>query len=225
MAELKESCGFAYWIHRGDDPDGLCIYYLGQPQEPEELERVYGGYPCSIVYVVVDDWNDELTPWPAKGVSARRPDFGGHGARTLETLTERLVPVAERREGLSPARRAIAGYSLAGLFSIYAFANCDTFQDAASMSGSFWYEGWVDYLAGLKRHKDGSLVYLSLGTAERKAPQKIMRTVQEHTDETARILEGWGARVEKRYGPGGHFDHVEERVRAGLEALVAGCGK
>ena len=219
-AEFKESNGFQYWFHKGDDPSGLCIYILGLPQDPAEIEKSHGKYSCSIVYIVINAWDDDLTPWSAPNSTAGSPDFKGLAPETLKTLTTKIIPDVEKREGISPAQRDIAGYSLSGLFATYAFANSDVFHDMASMSGSFWYEGWIDYLSGLERDKKGTFAYLSLGLKECKVKQKLLQSVQENTDKVESILESWGTQVEKYYGPGGHFDFIEERVEAGLSALI-----
>lgn len=217
---LKKAEGFEYLMSAGADAQSPCIYYLGLPQELPSTKTILEGFDCAIVYIVINDWDNQLTPWPAQGLYRGDPDFKGEAPQFLEALRTSLIPAIEHNEGLRPAHRGIAGYSLAGLFSVYAFANCSLFTSVASMSGSFWYEGWTDYVASLKLDKQGCSAFFSLGNRESKAREKILHSVQCNTNLTVRALESWGVRVQHHLVPGGHFDNVAQRVGEGLTALA-----
>lgn len=216
----KTMAGFNYLVC-GNARAERCIYYLGLPQQAGAVQKELAGFPCTVVFIEISDWDNQLTPWPAPGLYRGDADFKGEAPDTLKALVERLVPGIEAAEGLGPRRRSVAGYSLAGLFSVYAFANSSVFDSVASMSGSFWYEGWLDYLKGLRPDKAGCFAYFSLGTKESSANPPILHSVKDNTDATAAALERWGARVESRMVPGGHISHVSERINAGLSALAA----
>lgn len=218
--QLKSVDGFQYVTCGCTKPQAPCIYYMGLPQELSATEKLFAGLNCTIVYVVISDWDNMLTPWPAKGLYHGDPDFKGEAPQFLHTLLDELIPAIEQAENLSPQKRAIAGYSLAGLFAVYAFANCDTFSCVGTMSGSFWYEGWVDYITSLKLSRQGCSAFVSLGDKERKAREKILHSVQKNTDITIQALESWGVKVQHHLVPGGHFDNVEQRVQEGLTALA-----
>lgn len=217
---LKKAHGIDYMACGSRKPQVPCIYYMGLPQEISDTEKLLAGFDCTIVYVVISDWDNMLTPWPAKGLYRGDADFKGEAPQFLAKLLGEVIPAIEQEEGLSPTKRAIAGYSLAGLFSVYAFANCDAFSCVASMSGSFWYEDWVDYVTSLHLDKQGCSAFFSLGDRERKAKEKILHSVQDNTDITIRALESWGVKVQHHLVPGGHFDNVEGRVQEGLTALA-----
>ena len=218
--EMKRADGFEYLVCGSRKPHVPCIYYMGLPQELAGTEKLLAGFDCTIVYVVISDWDNQLTPWPAKGLYRGDADFKGEAPEFLDVLLGKLIPTIEQAEGLWPVKRAIAGYSLAGLFSVYAFANCDTFDCVASMSGSFWYEDWVEYITSLKLDKRGCSAFFSLGDKERKAREKILHSVQENTEITVHALESWGVQVQHHLVPGGHFDNIYERVDEGLTALA-----
>lgn len=213
--------GYRYLLCGSDASNDLCIYFLGLPQQLDDTCASLARIGCPIVYIVIDDWDNQLTPWSAKGLYRSDPDFKGEAPEFLDTLVHELAPAIEKAEGLAPNQRAIGGYSLAGLFSVFAFASCDFFKHVASMSGSFWYEGWTEWLGSLERNKHGSFAYLSLGDKERRAKEKILHRVQDATDFTAETLAKWGATVEHRMVPGTHFDNILERVETGLSELVA----
>ena len=80
------------------------------------------GRACTIVRVPVRDWNDSLTPWKAPCPRRGGAPFGGSAAATFLDMRETIVPLVEAQMGAHrPARRAICGYSLGGLFALFAF--------------------------------------------------------------------------------------------------------
>ncbi len=100
------------------------------------------------------DWNCELTPWPAPPVARGQPDFGGNADALLGELAGRILPEVEAE--LRPSARWIAGYSLAGLFAVYAALSTRLFARVASVSGSMWYPGFSDWVAaGAHSSKEG----------------------------------------------------------------------
>ncbi|MDY2610537.1 MAG: alpha/beta hydrolase-fold protein [Oscillospiraceae bacterium] len=59
----------------------------------------------------------------------------------MRLLTEKLIPAAEKEINEVPRWRGIAGYSLAGLFALYAIYQTDLFSRVGSMSGSLGFPG------------------------------------------------------------------------------------
>lgn len=154
------------------------VYLIDSSDHP--LDEVIGttARQVSRVTLPIHAWGDALTPWPAPGLYRGEPDFGGRAAETLDELLHEVIPQIEAREGLSPIARAICGYSLGGLFSLYAFTHCDAFLACGCLSGSVWYEGWVPYLSDLELDLAGRFAFLSVGTKEKRGGTPLMRTVQ-----------------------------------------------
>ena len=197
------------------------IYVVDSPEHPFDIGNVAAGIACTIVTVPVSDWNDNLTPWPAPGLYRGEPDFGGNAARTLAELCDRVIPAIEREAGLRPRKRAICGYSLGGLFALYAFAHRACFDACACLSGSVWYEGWVEHLRALELDGTDRFAFLSVGTKEKRAALATLRRVQDNMGQCADILRGRGCTVEYAIGPGNHMSFIPERFAAGLAALDA----
>ena len=197
------------------------IYVVDSPEHPFDVEVLTQGRAATIVTVPVANWNDTLTPWPAAGIYRGEPDFGGHAADTLASLVDELIPQIEAEHSLSPTARAICGYSLGGLFSLYALTRADAFVACACLSGSVWYEGWIEHLRELPLDLTGRFAYLSLGTKERRAARPTLKTVQDRMEACADILRARGCEVEYRTGPGNHLQHIPERFDAGISALDA----
>ena len=202
------------------DADAPIVYVVDSPEHPLALVGAAKDLAVTVVSVPVRNWNDALTPWPAAGLYRGEPDFGGEARRTLDELLDRAIPSFEAVAGLLPRRRAICGYSLGGLFSLYSFVRCETFGACACVSGSVWYEGWVDYLRGLDCDLLGRFAYLSVGTKEKRASRPLLKRVERNMEECVRILEGRGCKVRYVTGPGNHFAHVKERLGLGLAGLA-----
>lgn len=123
----------------------ICAVVLMEAGETRALyERLREPRPA-LIGVSGADWNDDFTPWPAPSVFRGRADFGGDADAFLKRLTEDILPEAEAALPVAPKRRMLTGYSLAGLFAMYA-AGMGAFDEAASVSGSMWYESFLPWL-------------------------------------------------------------------------------
>ncbi len=200
---------------------GPIIYVIDLPEHPFDIAGVAMGRAAHIVRVPVRSWDDSLTPWPAPGLRRGDADFKGEAAVTLAELKAEAAPALEARWGLEPVRRAICGYSLGGLFSLYAFVQDAYFDACGCLSGSLWYEGWTDYLRDRAFDGAGRYAYLSIGKKECKASLPILRTVQANMEACAELLRDRGCAVDYRVGPGNHMQHHVERFDAGLTAIDA----
>lgn len=203
--------------------DGQVTYVIDLPEHPFDVATAAKGLAAHVMRVPVYAWNDSLTPWPAPGLHAGDADFGGKAATTLAELANEAIPLLEARFRLTPTRRAICGYSLGGLFALYAFTRDARFDACVCLSGSLWYEGWLDYLRAQSFEGAGRYVYFSLGKKECKAGPRIMRSVQDNMEACAEMCRERGCAVDYVLGPGNHMQHHTERLAAGLSALDS-CG-
>lgn len=169
------------------------------------------------------NWNQSYSPWPTPALFKKAEPFGGGGPKTLQWLTESFLPEASRQTPLltGPQNTSIFGYSLAGLFSLWAFYESGLFNACGSCSGSLWYPGWGPYLQAAKA-PPGSRVYLSLGQAEEKARNPQMAAVGDATRLTASILSA-DANITKTtlvWQEGGHFTNIQSRLEQAMGWLV-----
>ena len=186
--------------------------------DPDETQI---SVPAHENLLVVDpgDWNDSLSPWPAPACFRGGGAFGGHADRFLQTLTESILPAAERELGLMPTRRALCGYSLAGLFALYALYRTDRFTHIASASGSLWYDGFLDFLRIHAPRVSTARVRLSLGDREGFTKNPRLSTVGAATRETVQILRARHLDATLTMNPGNHFFEPDARLSRLIEAL------
>jgi len=198
---------------------GPVVYVIDAPEHPFDLTVIARDRAVTLVSIPVSNWGASLTPWQAPALYRGEDDYRGEAAKTLAELCSKAIPELEASACLTPTARAICGYSLGGLFALYGLTHANAFEACACLSGSVWYEGWVDHLRSLDLDLTGHYAFLSVGTKEKHGPRPIMRTVQVNMEECARILQNKGCSVRYRTGPGNHMSHIPERYAAGIDAL------
>ena len=171
------------------------------------------------VVLVPGSWNDDLTPWPAGPVFRKGKPFGGKAEAYLDRLLSQEIPAIEQARGIVPDERWIAGVSLSGLFAVWAATRTDAFRRIASVSGSFWYPGFTDWLSGQAIYTQRAC--LSLGTAEDRGRNEQLRTISRETGRVAALLQGKGVPTRLTWTDGTHFSPLTPRLESALEALAA----
>lgn len=165
------------------------------------------------------NWEAELSPWTAGNLFKYSEMFTGGADSYLQFLTQQVLPQAEA--GLNSILwRGLAGYSLAGLFTIYALYKTDLFSRAASMSGSLWYPGFKDFALQNTFCKTPQHLYFSLGDKEARARNQYLKTVQQCTEDLAAHYRSLGINTCYELNPGGHYCNIISRSAAGIKWLL-----
>lgn len=128
---------------------------------------------------LVDNWNDDLSPWDAPAVFGNE-NFGGKADKTLKYIENDLLSYLKEKYG-SDKKLYIGGYSLSALFALWASYNTDIFYGVVAASPSIWFPDFIKYAKenDIKVNK----IYLSLGDREEKTKHKIMATVGDNIRE------------------------------------------
>lgn len=193
------------YLHTVED-DGGAVY---------EAVQARTGRDFSLVAVSRLDWNADLSPWAAPAVFAKGAPFAGGAGAYLSLLLEKIVPQAESL--LPPVSwRGIAGYSLAGLFAVYALYHTDFFESAASVSGSLWFPGIKAYVLSHSFCKKPRRLYFSLGNKESETHNPYMQCVQENTQAIESFCRSQGIDTVFRLNPGNHFQNAISRCADGI---------
>ena len=125
-----------------------------------------------LVTIELEDWTLDLMPWPDNNIS-RHQEAGKRGQATLEYVLLTLLP--EIRTMYGPLPVIFGGYSLGGLFALWASSQTDTFTAVAAASPSVWIEGWIPYAD--THPVMASSVYLSLGKEEEHVKNRAIKKV------------------------------------------------
>lgn len=208
-----------------DDPKAPLLFTVSGHEDIEKFAEDLDSVEINIISAENVNWEDELTPWPAKGVMKKAPDFTGHADVFLREVTDVIIRKVEADEALEPDELWIGGYSLMGLFSIYAVLETDCFDRMFSASGSTWYDGFVDFLRNKKISEKLKQAYFSLGSRESSTKNQRMATVD---DCTKAVVDEFRKSVDKvffEYNKGGHFTDPEGRQAKAAEKLYEGYEK
>jgi hypothetical protein len=174
----------------------------------------------SVVLIEDVNWNDDLTPWPAAGVFKKAKPFGGKAAAFLDKLTHEIIPETERDLGIEDAERTLLGVSLSGLFAVWSAFNTDAFANIISISGSLWYDGFIEWMKEQTPSPQLKRVCMLLGEKERNAKEKRMSTVEERTLTAADILKAkTQAAVTFELVEGTHFSPILPRMERAMMTL------
>ena len=154
-----------------------------------------------LIAVKIENWNRDLSPWKAKAVFGKE-DFGDGAKETLD----RILKLCTDKD----KQVIIGGYSLAGLFSLWASYQTDTFKAVASASPSMWFPGFIAYM------KDNEIktnaVYLSLGNKEMNTRNPVMATVGDCINGAYKYLKEKGLDVFLEWNKGNHFKDADIRT-------------
>ncbi len=184
------------------------------------IEPASERYGVTIVAVTGMDWQNVFSPWPAKGVPAGTDDFKGEASEFLKLLQQELIPAAETALGFGPdIERTLVGVSMSGLFTLWQWMICATFQNIASLSGSFWYEGFIDWMRSRSIPPKSGAAFFLLGDKESKSKIKEFDAVGPNTREIISLLRGAGIHAEFESVPGNHYADPIPRLDKAFSAL------
>lgn len=194
--------------------DNILIQPIGE-HELDLVKREAGiimesaGKKIRLLGFKVDDWNAELSPWKAPAVFGSE-DFGNGAKATLSKVLELCTDNAKTYY--------IGGYSLAGLFALWAVHQTDRFKGAAAASPSVWFPGFLDFI---KKHQlQCNAVYLSLGNKEDRTRNSVMCTVSERIREAYDLFKEQGLECTLEWNSGNHFKEPEIRTAKAFAWLL-----
>lgn len=198
--------------------------YLVQPVDDHDMGFIQKEYDLIarhfpekrilLAAVHVDSWNKDLSPWEAPPVFGDEP-FGNGAGETLRFITELM---AGTKEGVPVI---VGGYSLAGLFALWAVYQTDIFSGCVAASPSVWFPEWIGYAESHAIKTEN--VYLSLGMKESKTKNPVMRSVGECIKKQDMMLEGKRHILE--WNEGNHFAEPEVRTARGFVWAVEEVGR
>ena len=83
-----------------------CEYYAADNQQvayvltpmslnDDDIETLAAKHKINLVVISGMDWNDDMTPWSAPGITRGEKDFGNNADSFLVILTNKIIPEAE----------------------------------------------------------------------------------------------------------------------------------
>lgn len=220
-------------------------------KETAHIKELTGGQNFCLKAVRVNSWNTDLSPWPAPAVFGDE-DFGEGASRTLEILLREIIPeilsendeekteeksgdsnfeesVSKKDSGVSggrpfPGKKIyLGGYSLAGLFALWAGYQTDFFEGIAAASPSIWFPGFTDYMRA-NTFRAGA-VYLSLGDREERTKNPFMSQVGNAIRDGYAVLQNAGINCTLEWNKGNHFKNPDLRTAKAFAWLMTQTGE
>ena len=195
--------------------------FSNEGQKVFEAAQATGCPPFTLVATSDLGWNHDMVPWNSPPVFKNADSCTGGADDYLRILTEEIIPTAEKEIGGVPRWRGIAGYSLAGLFALYAIYQTDLFSRVGSMSGSLWFPGMKEYIFSHEPKRWPDCMYFSLGDKESKTRNPVLRNVRQNTEEIHAFYRGKGIDTAFQLNPGNHYNQAVERTATGLCWLLS----
>lgn len=222
--EEREMVGHRCTLYLQDDPEYLLLQPADANDRKEmdtEVEAIAQrtAAPFVLAAIHIDRWFDELPPWPAPPVFGKRP-FGCGAEKTLDDIKRTIDALRQSGVvGRTDCRTIVGGYSLAGLFALWAGYQ-QPFDGIVAASPSIWYPGWIDYA---RQHSPQSAAfYLSLGDREDHSRTPIMTTVSQCIRQQHDLLAETDVRVTLEWNAGNHFQDNGLRTAKGFAWMTRG---
>ena len=203
------------------ESDDVCYVLLPERMKEADmtwLEEVVQKYPVNIVAISGMKWNDDLTPWKAPALNPKEEDFKGRAKNFLSSLLSDLFINTEQSLRLNHPKRHLIGISLSGLFALWASTETNKFNSVASISGSLWYDGFVEWFKEQELHADR--YFLSLGNKEVKSKNERLASVESCTEATLQIIRDKNKEITFITDEGNHFDFFRERIEKAISSSI-----
>ena len=195
--------------------------FLDEGQKVYEAAQAAGCPPFTLVAISDLEWNHDMVPWDGPSAFKNAEPCTGGADDYLRLLTEEIIPTAEKGIAGVPCWRGIAGYSLAGLFALYAIYQTDLFSRVGSISGSLWFPGMKEYIFSHEPTCWPGCMYFSLGDNESKTRNPVLRNIRQNTEEIHAFYRGKGIDTAFQLNPGNHYNQAVERTVDGLCWLLS----
>ena len=166
------------------------------------------------------EWQKDMCPWDSPALINTEKDFIGGADEYLSLLEKEIIPRALEILGEEPSYYALAGYSLAGIFALYAGYRSALFSRIASVSGSLWYPDFLSFAKEKKMLSKAERLYLSLGTEEARTMHAVLSTIERKTRELVEHYQSSEYCVNFEQNPGNHFCEVEQRIEKGIRWIM-----
>lgn len=108
--------------------------------------------------------------------------------------------------------RVIAGYSLAGLFSIYSLYRTDLFSRAISASGSLWFPHFKEFVFSNELKANPEKIYFSIGDRESHTTNPYLRRAEDDTRAMEEYFRHKGIETCFILNKGNHYKNVVART-------------
>ena len=210
-------------LYKSSETNAPLIVFNTFEGDSEDVYQALQNTGCTFLNLLVVgniDWNHDMSPWYMPSIYSKEKSFSGGAEEYLRLLIDDILPKAKEMIEGEPKFIGIAGYSLAGLFAVYAMYKTDVFDRVASMSGSLWFYDFIEYCKRNDCRKLPDKIYFSLGDKEANTRNPVLKTVEDNTRELSEYFKKLGSEVIFELNPGNHFTDTILRSAKGIKAIL-----
>ena len=210
-------------LYKSVDTNAPLIVFNTFEGDGEDVYKALQNMGCTSFNLLVVgniDWNHDMSPWYMPSIYSKEKSFSGGADEYMKLLIDEILPKAKELIEGEPKFTGIAGYSLAGLFAVYAMYKTDVFDRVASMSGSLWFSNFIGYCKRNEYKRLPDKIYFSLGDKEANTRNHVLKTVQNKTIELSEYFNSLGTEVIFELNPGNHFTDTILRSAKGIKAIL-----
>lgn len=161
------------------------------------------------------DWDEDMSPWPSDPVVSKDDHFTGQAAEYCAWLEQSVVPTIQESLPKYPYVM-IGGYSMSGLFALYAPYVSTLFSRCMCASGSVWFPGFMEYVKETPFDRKPDAVYLSIGNQESKSSNPALQTTEANMRELAKHYSSLGIHSTFELNDGNHYQNAPQRMAKGI---------
>ena len=194
--------------------------FAGEAAAVHKACAALGCPPFTLACISGMDWNADLSPWELPPLRKNGEAFSGKADSYLDFLCGRALPAILGRLSAASAYLVLAGYSLAGLFALYAAHKTDRFSRIVAASPSAWFPRFVDFVRATPFAKTPGRIYLSLGDKESKTKNPLLATVQNNAESLADFYKTRGIKTVFELNRGKHFADNDVRIAKGIKWIL-----
>ena len=210
-------------LYKSTDINAPLIVFNTFEGDGEGIYKELQNMGCTSINLLVVgniDWNHDMSPWYMPSIYSKEKSFSGGADEYLKLLIDEILLKAKELIEGEPEFIGIAGYSLAGLFAVYAMYKTDVFDRVVSMSGSLWFSDFIEYCKRNDYKRLPDKIYFSLGDKEANTRNPVLKTVQDKTIELSEYFNSLGTEVIFELNPGNHFTDTILRSAKGIKAIL-----
>lgn len=216
-------CNKEITLYKSTDINAPLIVFNTFEGDGEGVYQALQNMGCTSLNLLVVgniDWNHDMSPWYMPSIYSKEKSFSGGADEYLKLLIDKILPRAKELMDGEPKFTGIAGYSLAGLFAVYAMYKTDVFDRVACMSGSLWFHDFIEYCKRNEYKRLPDKICFSLGDKEANTRNPVLKTVEYNTRELSEYFKNLGSEVIFELNKGNHFTDTVLRSAKGIKAIL-----
>ncbi len=216
--------GFPIQLYDCNVPKAPIVYLLAHQMDPELLsllqEKSLPAFSLACIGISSTQWNTLLAPWNTPSNFPKYLRCQGEASRFLKIFLNDILPAIQNHLSSFSGVQTMAGYSLAGLFSLWALCEWEQLEGVCAVSGSFWYPDFQTWFLDHFPLHLPICVYFSTSESEWTSQNARLSSLKPTLEAIEQSLAQKGVKTICQIHPGNHFQEPTKRLVLGIEWMI-----